>query len=163
MLNNGWGGVKVHYLFDGWYKQAVFEITMKNFRLFETEAEMNETVIEECSVSYVIENNKVYTTPENNGEITFKLLLSYWDDVVGHYIDETISVKSVRDMTWGEFIDSAYNTLNFRYSRDYVRFDYQDKYDNKNTFFLLDNNNNIVELDDFIMPNHEYISGVGPV
>lgn len=41
---------------------------MKNIRLFETETEMNEAVIEECSVSYVIENNKVYTTPENGGQ-----------------------------------------------------------------------------------------------
>ena len=136
---------------------------MKNFRLFETEAEKNEAVIEECSVSYVIESDKVYTTPENGGEITFKILLSYWDDVVEHYVGETISVKAVRDMTWDEFIDSEYNTLNFRYSSDFVRFDYQDKYDNKYTFFLLDNNNNIVELDDFIMPNHEYISGATPV
>ena len=68
MLNNV-VGVKVHYLFDGWYKQAIFELTMKSFRLFETEAEHNEAVIEECSVSYVIESDKVYTTPENGGEI----------------------------------------------------------------------------------------------
>jgi hypothetical protein len=37
---------------------------MKNFRLFETEVEHNEAVIEECSVSYVIESDKVYTRPQ---------------------------------------------------------------------------------------------------
>ena len=32
MLNNGGGGgVKVHYLFDGWYKQAIFEIDYEKF------------------------------------------------------------------------------------------------------------------------------------
>ena len=61
-----WGGKGTLFI-DGRYKQPVFELTMKNFRLFETEAEHNEAVIEECSVSYVVESNKVYTTPENNG------------------------------------------------------------------------------------------------
>ena len=78
-----WGGWGRGTLFiDGRYKQAVFELTMKNFRLFETEAEHNEAVIEECSVSYVVESNKVYTTPENNGEITFKILFErgYWEN-----------------------------------------------------------------------------------
>ena len=62
------GGGKGTLFIDGWYKQAIFELTMKNFRLFETEAEKNEAVIEECSVSYVIESDKVYTTPENGGQ-----------------------------------------------------------------------------------------------
>ena len=38
---------------------------MKNIRKFETTAEMESAVIEEYSVSYVNENDKVYTTPEN--------------------------------------------------------------------------------------------------
>ncbi len=41
---------------------------MKNIRKFETTAEMDNTVLEECSVSYVNENNKVYTTSENGGQ-----------------------------------------------------------------------------------------------
>ena len=124
---------------------------MKNFRLFETEAEKNEAVIEECSVSYVIENGKVYTTPENNDEITFKILLRIWDDVVGHYIDETISIKAVRDMTWDEFIDSKYNTLNFRYING-ILFDYGA------TRSLHYNNLDSVVLYDVIIPNYEYSS-----
>lgn len=150
MLNNG--GVKVHYLFDGWYKQAIFELTMKNFRLFETEAEHNDAVIEECSVSYVVESNKLYTTPENNGEITFKILVEIWDDVVGDDIDETITLKAVKGMTWGEFIDSEYNTLNFTYLYNTIWFDY-----NK-TFSLRYNYGDCVGLDDIIIPNYEYVS-----
>ena len=38
---------------------------MKNIRKFETTAEMDSAVLEDVSVSYVNEENKVYTTPEN--------------------------------------------------------------------------------------------------
>ena len=116
---------------------------------------MNEAVIEECSVSYVIENNKVYTTPENNGEITFKILVKY---SYGELI-ETLTLKAVKNMTWGELIDSEYNTLNFRKFYGNVIFDYQDIA----SFFLRYDNDNDVELDDFIIPNHEYVSLDMPV
>ena len=41
---------------------------MKNIRKFETTAEMENAVLEDVSVSYVNEENKVYTTPENGGQ-----------------------------------------------------------------------------------------------
>ena len=41
---------------------------MKNIRKFETTAEMESAVLEDVSVSYVNEENKVYTTPENGGQ-----------------------------------------------------------------------------------------------
>lgn len=136
---------------------------MKNFRLFETEVEKNEAVIEECSVSYVIENNKVYTTPENNGEITFKILVETWYNENGEYFDfsETLTLKAAKGMTWGELIDSEYNTLNFKYEYGYVIFDYHNNYnDNVSTYFLRYDYNNSVELDDFIITNYEYDTGV---
>lgn len=128
---------------------------MKNFRLFETEVEHSEAVIEECSVSYVIENDKLYTTPENNGEITFKILVEngYWDNDEYINLNETLTLKAVNSMTWNEFIDSEYNTLNFRYKYNTIWFDY-----NK-TFNLRYNYGDCVGLDDIIIPNYEYVSG----
>ncbi len=41
---------------------------MKNIRKFETTAEMENAVLEDVRVSYVNENDKVYTTPENGGQ-----------------------------------------------------------------------------------------------
>ena len=41
---------------------------MKNIRKFEMMADKDAAVLEEYSVSYVIETNKVYTTPENGGQ-----------------------------------------------------------------------------------------------
>ena len=41
---------------------------MKNIRKFNTTADMDSAVIEEYSISYVNEENKVYTTPENGGQ-----------------------------------------------------------------------------------------------
>ena len=129
---------------------------MKNFRLFETETEHNEAVIEECSVSYVVESNKLYTTPENGGEITFKILVEYWDSNVGDYVDETITLKAVRDMTWNEFIDSKYNTLNFRDSNGLI-FDYV------NSHVLRYDNGGSIQLNDVIIPNYKYSSADIPV
>lgn len=128
---------------------------MKNFRLFETETEHNEAVIEECSVSYVVESNKLYTTPENNGEITFKILLEigYWDNDEFIGSNDTLTLKAAKDMTWGEFIDSEYNTLNFIYKYNTIWFDY-----NK-TFNLRYNYGDCVGLDDIIIPNYEYVAG----
>lgn len=122
---------------------------------------MKEAVIEECSVSYVIESNKVYTTPENNGEITFKILVDTWCFENGEHTDftDTLTLKAVKGMTWGEFIDSAYNTLNFIYRYDSVLFDYQNKdSDHAVSYFLYYDKSNRVELDDIIMPNYEYTS-----
>ena len=147
-----WGGKGTLFI-DGRYKQAVFELTMKNFRLFETEAEHNEAVIEECSVSYVVESNKLYTTPENNGEITFKILVEYYSWENNGYINDTLTLKAAKDMTWGDFIDSAYNTLNFRYT-NCILFDYDV------TLSLHYDNLDKIKLYDVIIPNYEYTSRV---
>lgn len=129
---------------------------MKNFRLFETEAEHNEAVIEECSVSYVVESNKVYTTPESNGEITFKILVkrAYWEN--DEYVDDTLTLKAAKDITWSEFIDSEYNTLNFRYNGGSVEFVYHNKNNDSNSYFLRYDNGDSVRLSDIIIPNYEY-------
>lgn len=153
------GGVKVHYLFDGWYKQAIFELTMKNFRLFETEAEKNEAVIEECSVSYVIESDKVYTTPESNGEITFKILVEggYWENDEYITFNDTLTVKAAKDMTWGEFINGEYNTLNFWSRYNVVMLDYDKGYNTGSTsYYIRYSNNEKVPINDIIVPNYEY-------
>ena len=160
MLKYGGGGKGILFI-DGRYKQAVFKLTMKNFRLFETEAEHNEAVIEECSVSYVIESNKLYTTPENNGEITFKILVEfgYWENDEYIRTNDTLTLKAAKDMSWGEFIDSEYNTLNFKYKYDSVMFDY---YYNEyaTAYFLRYDNGDSIGFNHFIIPNYEYTSRV---
>lgn len=134
---------------------------MKNFRLFETEVEHSEAVIEECSVSYVVESNKLYTTPENNGEITFKILVEYvnWDENGEEiHANETLTLKAIKGMTWSEFIDSEYNTLNFRYDNDFLMFTYYNQATGKDHYYLNYDNGDSVGFNDDIIPNYKYYS-----
>ena len=136
---------------------------MKNFRLFETEVEHSEAVIEECSVSYVIENDKLYTTPENNGGQNDTICtFTYKKDT---YDPEYNTIKTINfdyGMDWEEFINSDYNKID----DDYQYF-YYDEWDEikfvhvwgTSSMLMLDGKN--VRVSDTIVNGATYTAYLG--
>ncbi len=82
---------------------------MKNIRKFEMLTEKMEAIIEEYSISYVNENDKVYTTPENGGQgdagystmyITFEALEDGTFSFTGKGKGDNIQYSKDNGATW---------------------------------------------------------------